>query len=126
MTSTPHETDLQTSTTTDNGWTIVAITGEFDTYAAGKVRDQLTDVIAASDPPRVVVDLTGVAFMDSSALGVLVGALRTSRALDGEIRLACTPEHLTPLFRITGLNRTFDIFGTIAEATAAPPTEPAA
>lgn len=115
--------ELQTSTTTSDGWTVLSLAGEFDTYSASEVRDRLTELIGASEPPRIVIDLSGLSFMDSSALGVLVGGLRTAHALKGEIRLAAAPEKLLPLFRITGLNRTFDMFDTVAEASAAPMPE---
>ena len=109
--------ELELSSTQENGWTVLALGGEFDTYAAGAVRDKLSELIGLADPPLIVVDLAKVSFMDSSALGVLVGALRTAHALKGEIRLAAAPENLQPLFRITGLNRTFDMFDTVALAT---------
>lgn len=115
--------ELQISTTQENGWLVLALGGEFDTYAASAVRDKLSELIGQADPPRIVVDLAKVTFMDSSALGVLVGALRTAHALKGEIRLAAAPENLQPLFRITGLNRTFDMFDTVTSATTQDLTE---
>ena len=118
------ESQLQTSTTISGDWTVLNLAGEFDTYSASAVRDRLSDLIGSSDPPRIVVDLAKVGFMDSSALGVLVGALRAAHALKGEIRLAAAPEKLLPLFRITGLNRTFEMFDTIEDASQAPLSEP--
>ena len=117
---------MDIETTTHDDWQVLVLDGEFDTYASGEVRDRLTELIGAGDPPRVVVDLSTVTFMDSSALGVLVGALRTARTLDGEIRLAAASDKLQPLFRITGLNKTFAMFDTVAQATAAAvePTAP--
>jgi len=64
----------------------------------------------------VIVDLGGVAFIDSSGLGVLVSALRRARERDGSVRIVCTRDNVLKIFRITGLDKVFPIFSDITEA----------
>lgn len=47
--------------------------GELDENSAEKLRSSLDDNISASQAKRVIIDLSGLAFMDSSGIGVLVG-----------------------------------------------------
>lgn len=114
--------DLALSTTDDKNWAVLALSGEFDTFTASEVRDKVAEVVGQSSIPRILIDLRETTFMDSSALGVLVGALRTARSLGGEVRIIGPNDKLVPLFRITGLNRTFAMFDTV-EAAAAEPLE---
>ena len=51
--------------------------------------------------------------------GVLVGGLKRVRAHDGWIDLVCTQSRIQRIFRITGLNKVFSIYDSVAEATAA-------
>jgi anti-sigma B factor antagonist len=112
--------ELSLTTTDDKSWSVLTLSGEFDTLTASDVRDKVAEVVGQNDAPHILIDLREVTFMDSSALGVLVGALRTARSLGGEVRIIGPNDKLVPLFKITGLNRTFATFETIETAAAAP------
>jgi len=64
----------------------------------------------------VVVDLDGVRFMNSSGLGMLIGALTTMRNADGDLRLARVGERVLSLLMITKLVSVFKHFETVEEA----------
>jgi len=63
-----------------------------------------------------VVDLLGVTFLDSTALGVLVGALKRCREAGGDLRLVIAEPRILKVFEITGLTEVFTITPTIDEA----------
>lgn len=94
---------------------VVAVRGEIDVATAPRLRDQLVrpDVAGAR---KVVVDLTGVSFVDSTALGVLVGAYRRLRESGGELRLVVTEPRILKVFEITDLVRVFPITDSVEEA----------
>lgn len=94
---------------------VVAVRGEIDVATAPRLRDQLVrpEVVQA---PRVVVDLSEVSFVDSTALGVLVGAYRRLREAGGELYLVVTEPRILKVFEITDLVRVFSIVGTVDEA----------
>jgi anti-sigma B factor antagonist len=81
--------------------------GSLDIATAPELREALRAIIG--DEQRVVVDLEAVDFVDSSALGVLVGALRRAREHGGDLRVECTNREVVRVFRVSGLMRTFGI-----------------
>ncbi len=87
----------------------MTLQGEVDVYTAPQLKEAIIELIE-SGCPRILVDLEGVGFIDSSGLGVLVGGLRRAKERDGAIRLVCTREHVLKIFRITGLDKVFAIF----------------
>jgi anti-sigma B factor antagonist len=101
-----------------SGLTIIAVGGEIDVYTAPKLRERLIGLVE-SGSFQLIVDMEDVEFLDSTGLGVLVGGLKRVRAHDGWIDLVCTQSRILRIFRITGLNKVFNIYDTVADAIAA-------
>lgn len=95
---------------------IVAIEGELDLSAAPRLKWMLVDLLE-SGRTRLVVDLSLASFMDSTALGVLLGV---KRRLEGEARLAivCARPNVLKIFEFAGVDGAFAIFPTLDEALA--------
>jgi anti-sigma B factor antagonist len=89
--------------------------GDLDVYTVGSLRDALGKMIE-DDTPRVVVDLDGVPFMDSSGLGALMGGVRRLREAGGDLAISCTREQHLKLFTITGFGEGVSIAPTVEEA----------
>jgi anti-sigma B factor antagonist len=102
-----------------NGWTVIVVDGELDAMSGPELSETVTDQLA--DHQALVIDLTGVAFIDSSGLGVLVRALKQSREAGGQLTLVIDSEQTLKLFHITALDQTFEIAATREAATASPP-----
>lgn len=107
--------ELEIATDQSDGICTIVVSGEIDVYTAPQLKESLVAQIEAGCS-RVVVDMNGVGFIDSSGLGVLVSGLRRAKERDGCIRLVCTREHVLKIFRITGLDKVFAIFPNVAEA----------
>ena len=110
--------DLSLSTRTEGDRTIVVVGGEIDVYTAPKLREKLIELVSEGSYD-VVVNLEGVDFLDSTGLGVLVGALKRVKAHDGSLSLICTQDKILKIFKITGLTKVFAIYSSEAEATGA-------
>ncbi|GAA1241720.1 MULTISPECIES: STAS domain-containing protein [Oryzihumus] len=110
--------DLSISSAERGGVTVVHVGGEIDVYTAPTLRERLDEQIKAGHT-HLVVDLSGVTFMDSTGLGVLVGRLKSVRAQDGSLRLVCSAERILKVFAITGLDKVFQIFGSVDDAVGA-------
>jgi anti-sigma B factor antagonist len=110
--------DLSLATRTEGGRTVVAVAGEIDVYTAPKLREQ---IVALVDDGHydLIIDMSGVEFLDSTGLGVLVGGLKRVRAHDGSLALVCNEERILKIFRITGLTKVFPIYPTVEEAVGA-------
>jgi anti-sigma B factor antagonist len=102
----------------DPGYTVIEVGGEIDVYTAPKLRERLIGLVE-SGSCQLIVDMEAVEFLDSTGLGVLVGGLKRVRAQEGWIDLVCTQSRILRIFRITGLNKVFNIYDTVAEAVAA-------
>jgi anti-sigma B factor antagonist len=89
--------------------------GDLDVYTVGSLRDALGKLIEERSP-RVVVDLDGVPFMDSSGLGALMGGVRRMRETGGDLAISCTREQHLKLFTITGFGEGVSIAPTVEEA----------
>ncbi|MAS55272.1 anti-sigma factor antagonist [Nocardioides sp.] len=109
--------DLTLETRDVDGRTIVAVGGEIDVYTAPKLRDKITELVAAGTYD-LVIDMEAVEFLDSTGLGVLVGGLKKVRAHDGSLHLICNQDRLLKIFRITGLAKVFVIHETAEAALA--------
>lgn len=110
--------DLELPDATPDGWTVVTASGEVDVAAAPTLRDRLGGLIEAGSD-RLIVDLDNVDFIDSTGLGVLVGAARRARSATGDLRVVCTNSRLLRIFEITGLDEVFSISNSVDEAAGA-------
>lgn len=102
----PREFAVDVSTI--DGTTVVSVRGEVDLYTAPKLREQL-DGAVQGDQPRVVVDLTQLDFIDSTGLGVLVGALKQVRAAGGDMTLRNPSRSTHKILEIAGLTELFSV-----------------
>jgi anti-sigma B factor antagonist len=97
---------------------VVDVKGEIDVYTAPKLREKLIELVSEG-AYDVVVNLEGVDFLDSTGLGVLVGALKRVKAHDGSLALVCTQDKILKIFKITGLTKVFPIHDSVEQAAAA-------
>lgn len=107
--------NLLISNTTVARALVIHVDGELDVYTAPLLKEAV-DSGMAQGYAQMVVDLTKVAFIDSTALGVLVGSLRRARAEDGDLRLVMNDPHLEKMFRITGFDSMFSIHRSVEDA----------
>ena len=103
----------------------MAVRGEIDLFTAPELKATLTDAIEGGKS-RIVVDLTETTFLDSTALGVLIGAVKRLRSRDGRLTIVNVDQNIAKTFEITGLDQIFTIRGTRDEAIAALDAEEAA
>jgi anti-sigma B factor antagonist len=101
-----------------DNWAVLAVNGEVDVYTAPRLRERLIELVSEGRH-KIVVDLEGVDFLDSTGLGVLVGGLKRVRSHDGDLVLVCTKNRILKVFEITGLTKVFAIHDTVDQAVAA-------
>lgn len=108
------ELNIQSENTPD-GVAIIEIAGELDLYTAPRLKETLLAALEGG-ALKVLVDMTGVHFIDSSALGVLIGGVKRLKPKGGSMALVSVDENVNWIFQITGLNSVFDIFATREDA----------
>jgi anti-sigma B factor antagonist len=97
---------------------VVAVRGEIDLFTAPELKQKLTDAIEGGKT-RIVVDLSDTSFLDSTALGVLIGAVKRLRSREGALVIVNTDQNIAKTFEITGLDQIFTILSTRDDAIAA-------
>ena len=113
--------DLELETSERDGVAILSLRGEIDVYTAPRMRQAIVDLVDAGSL-NIVVDMASVDFLDSTGLGVLVGALKRLRSAGGSFALVCDKEPLLKIFRITALDQVFPLHPTVDAAISADPT----
>ena len=96
---------------TGAGLGIVSLSGEVDIYTAPQFKECLLGLIDTG-VEKLVVDLSGVTFIDSTALGVLIGGVRRVHTAGGAMALVVTSRAVERVLSITGLDRVFTIHAT--------------
>jgi anti-anti-sigma factor len=107
-----------------DGGVVVRVQGELDVVSSKRFDDFLAEAKAAGD--RVVLDMSGVEFMDTTALAVIVGHWRRQLASGGVFLLAGARYRYTKALWITGLADRLPMYDTVDEALAAATPEPGA
>ncbi|MCW3023721.1 MAG: hypothetical protein JWR30_3043 [Conexibacter sp.] len=97
---------------------VVAVRGEIDLFTAPELKTALGEAIEAGKS-RIVVDLGDTTFLDSTALGVLIGTVKRLRSRDGRLTIVNSDLNIAKTFEITGLDQIFTIRGSRDEALAA-------
>ena len=103
-----------------DGWQVLALAGDVDVASAPRLRDRLVQLIT-NGPPRVVVDMSGLTFIDSMGLGALISGLKRARAHGGDLRLVGPSDHVAEVLAITRLDAAFLVTDTVDDALAATP-----
>jgi anti-sigma B factor antagonist len=91
---------------------VVTLRGELDAHDAPRLRELFTDALTAvgeAESPRLVLDLAAVEFLDSTALGTMIGALRRTREAGGELAIVLPKTTARRIFEITGLDQVLDV-----------------
>lgn len=110
--------ELQIETVRQESTCVLTLSGEVDIYSSPALRNALA-AASAEGCSMIVVDLNGVSFIDSSGLGVLVGALRRAREAGGDLKVVSAQEFVGRIMRITGLDHVFALHATLDEALGA-------
>ncbi|SDI21920.1 STAS domain-containing protein [Alteribacillus bidgolensis] len=87
---------------------ILYVGGEIDAYTASQLREALLP-LTEKDGTNVIVDLSGVDYIDSTGLGIFIGALKSSNSNNTTLKLIGLNSRVKRLFSITGLDEVMDI-----------------
>src|SRR3954452_9194366 len=97
---------------------MIALAGEGDLMAAPELRRRVDSAIDGG-ATKLVLDLSESTFIDSTALGILLAALKRLRPRGGRGAALCPAPAIGNVFEITGLDRMMPVTGPLAEALAA-------
>ena len=88
---------------------LLELSGELDHHAARKAMEEMEMAIDAAVPLKLVLDLGGVTFMDSSGIALLLRARRRMEALGGNLMVCHVPDQARRVLDAAGINRLITI-----------------
>ena len=98
---------------------VMRLSGDLDVASAPQLRQMLVRTVAESEgSPLVVVDLGGIDFLDSTGLGVLLGAVKRVRGQGGELALCRAEPQVRKVFEITHVIEILPIHHDVSSAVA--------
>ena len=98
-------------------YVIVELSGEADTTNSEKLREVL-DAEISKQPRAMIIDLSGLRFMDSTALHVILRANRTLDRYGCVLTLAAPRDPVAKVLRLTATDQLIPVYGSVSEATA--------
>lgn len=103
-----------------NGVTVALVSGQhLDASNAGDFKRQILPVLESAGSSTVVLDISNLAFVDSTGLGTLLACLRQMQKAGGDIKLCGMNKPVRTLFELVRMHRIFDIYNSRAEALLA-------
>jgi anti-sigma B factor antagonist len=103
----------------DQGIAVVQVTGELDLSTCGALRDSLLRVVTDEERRGLVVNLSGVTFIDSTGIGVLVGVWHRVRASNHRMALAELSVPVARILETAGLTTILPAYPDDAQAVEA-------
>ena len=94
---------------------LVSLSGELDLYEAGPLKDALATADKL-DSHAVVVDLSGVSFLDSTACGIFVAEANRLRRADGRLVLVANGNRASRVLQVSGIDQVVSVYGTLHAA----------
>lgn len=95
--------------------TVCALSGEININTSPDLR-KVFDELITKKTTKVILDMGGVNYIDSSGLATLIEMLRRMKKYDGKLRLCNLSDKIRSLFEITKLTKLFEMFNSEAEA----------
>lgn len=99
----------------EDGVVILNVSGELDALVAPQLKDKITQDIEDGES-KFIINFEEVVHINSLALGILRGKLKTTREAGGDIKLSNLSEHIKSIFEMIGLDELFEIYETELEA----------
>jgi anti-sigma B factor antagonist len=100
--------ELKVTTRSRGDHTVISVAGEIDLYTAPRLQSELVAAMK-ENPARLIVDMSGVDFCDSTGINVLLAAHRDARERGAELQLAGPGSATRKVLQVTGLESVFTV-----------------
>jgi len=95
---------------------VLVLSGRLDAASAKGLKGQV-DALVKENRAKLIIDMAGVDFIDSSGLGSLVSSLRAVNERKGDVKVVALQKQVRSIFELTRLHRIFGIFDNVEAAT---------
>jgi len=102
----------------DSGYAVITISGRLALGGETEKLNAALNALLQKDQKRVVLDITGLDYVDSSGVGMLVSCLSNVKKAGGEMKVVGANSRIMRIFSMTGIDGLMPMFPTVAEAIA--------
>lgn len=95
---------------------IAHMTGELDHHSAEEVRNKIDNILDMDKINKLIMDFSGVTFMDSSGIGVVIGRYRKLLMKKGQISITNLCDSVKKVFELSGMFKIIKVYSTIDDA----------
>lgn len=95
---------------------IMSISGEIDHRYATRIRNEADRKIVTYPDKKLVIDLSAVTFMDSSAIGVIIGRYKLVKSFGGDVNIVAADATVGRILEMSGIRKIINIYDTLEEA----------
>ena len=81
------------------------LSGEIDHHSAVELRRRIDESVLSGTPERLILDFSGVTFMDSSGIGLIMGRWRLMQDQGGHLLVQGVPQSLRKVMKVSGLDK---------------------
>lgn len=79
--------------------------GDIDHHTAKEIRSEIDIAVGENDPEELILDFSGVTFMDSSGIGLVMGRYKLMHERGGRLVVARTPPYISKVMKVSGIGR---------------------
>ena len=102
----------------ESGYAVITISGRLALGGETEKLSSAVNTLLQKDQKRVVLDITGLDYVDSSGVGMLVSCLTNVKKAGGDLKVVGANQRIRRIFTMTGIDNLMQMFPTVAEATA--------
>ncbi|MDF2542767.1 MAG: hypothetical protein K0S47_2485 [Herbinix sp.] len=95
---------------------VVRLNSELDHHNAIPIREKADKLIERNHIKHIIFDFSGVNFMDSAGIGVIMGRYKKVIFIGGKTAVTCVNTSVDRIFRLSGLYKIIDKFETVEDA----------
>lgn len=89
----------------ENGTAIVMLSGEIDHHTARELRAEIDRFVITMQPDRLTMDFTGITFMDSSGIGLIIGRYKLMKECGGQLEIRGAQPYIRRVLKLSGIER---------------------
>ena len=89
----------------EDGAAVAMLCGEIDHHSAKEMRSELDRFIISMQPPVLVLDFSGITFMDSSGIGLIMGRSKLMKECGGRLEVREPPAYIRRVLKLAGIER---------------------
>lgn len=95
---------------------IIKVDGEIDHHTSIIIREKIDKEFSRNNAKNIIFDFSGIDFMDSSGIGVIMGRYRNAKQMGGKVAIAGVNASLDRIFNISGLHKIINNYENVEQA----------